>query len=144
MQIGVDSARAVENKRVFVVDSDDIIATALQFMLADEMETHIHDSLDAALAAAVHTPPLLILLGESVLIGEGVGVVSRFKEAIKDVRILVICMDAEADVVRQAVALGANGSLVRPLKIEMVRRRVDTQLGRRATLSIPVVRVGAP
>ena len=37
MQIGVDTQRAVETKRAFIIDSDDISAMALQFMLADEL-----------------------------------------------------------------------------------------------------------
>ena len=40
MQIGVETSRAVENKRIFVVDDDEIIRAALQFMLHDEYETH--------------------------------------------------------------------------------------------------------
>ena len=38
MQIGVETSKAVENKRVFVVDSDEITRAALQFMLHDENE----------------------------------------------------------------------------------------------------------
>ena len=34
---------------------------------------------------------------------------------------------------------GAQSTLLRPLKVENVRRKVDAQLGRRAALEIPVV-----
>jgi hypothetical protein len=40
MQIGVESSRAVENQRVFVVSGDEITRAVLQFMLHDEYETH--------------------------------------------------------------------------------------------------------
>lgn len=40
MQIGVDSEKAVDDRRVFVVDDDEITSAALQFMLHDEIETH--------------------------------------------------------------------------------------------------------
>ena len=40
MQIGVETAKAVDQRRVFVVDDDEITRAALQFMLHDEIETH--------------------------------------------------------------------------------------------------------
>ncbi len=40
MQIGVETAKAVDQRRVFVVDEDEITRAALQFMLHDEIETH--------------------------------------------------------------------------------------------------------
>ncbi len=139
MQIGVDSQRAVENKRVFVVDNDDVVSTALQFMLADEMETHVLMSAGEALAKAASTPPELILLGLSVIEAEGAAVVTQFKNSIADVRILVVCFDADEPLVKEALSLGAASTLLRPLKLENVRRKVDAQIGRRAALEIPVV-----
>jgi hypothetical protein len=53
MQIGVDTERAVDDRRVFVVDDDEITSAALQFMLHDEIETHELSSLEAAYAKAV-------------------------------------------------------------------------------------------
>ena len=51
MQIGVESSRSVENKRIFVVGGDDIDRAVLQFMLQDENETHEFPTLDAAFAS---------------------------------------------------------------------------------------------
>ena len=50
MQIGVETAKAVDQRRVFVIDEDEIIRAALQFMLHDEIETHELGSLDDAYA----------------------------------------------------------------------------------------------
>ena len=52
MQIGVETSKAVDQRRIFVVDEDEITRAALQFMLHDEIETHELASLDAAIAAA--------------------------------------------------------------------------------------------
>ena len=60
MQIGVDAQRAVENRRVFVVDDDDVTAMALQFMLQDDNETHLLTDL-AAVQAAPQAPDLLLV-----------------------------------------------------------------------------------
>jgi hypothetical protein len=63
MQIGVDSQRAVENRRIFVVAEDEITRAALQFMLLDEYETHEFAGLDEAFAKAAGNAPDLIILG---------------------------------------------------------------------------------
>lgn len=138
MQIGVDSQRAVENKRVFVIDSDDISSMALQFMLADECETHVLPDVDRALAKGRDWPPQLILLGAGSIAAEGAGAVTRLKEQHAGLKILIVCDSVEQEEVKQALALGANATLLRPLKLETVRRKVDAQLGRRAALGIPV------
>lgn len=48
MQIGVETSRVVENKRVFVVDDDEITRAVRQFMPQDESETHDLQSLGDA------------------------------------------------------------------------------------------------
>jgi DNA-binding response OmpR family regulator len=139
MQIGVETSRAVENKRVFVVDSNDVAAMALQFMLADEVECHVYEDVQTALDWAENRPPQLLLLGEALLLSDGTEIVGRFKAAVAGLRLLVVCADAQAAHVQAALAAGAQSTIVKPLTVEAVRRKVDTQLGRRAVLAIPVV-----
>lgn len=133
MQIGVDSQRAVENRRVFVIDSDEVIGTALQFMLADEYETHVFADVTAAVEKGRDWPPDLILLGMAV-----VGAIAGIRAAQPGARILLVCDGTAAE---QAQAQGAEGVLTLPLKLETVRRTVDAQLGRPAGFAIPVVPV---
>lgn len=140
MQIGVDSQRAVENKRVFVID-EEVSSIALQFMLADDNETHVLSGVAAAVEKGVDWPPDLILLGAGVIRLEGAGVTARLKSQLAGVKILVVCDAADGPAVREALAQGADGTLTRPLKLETVRREVDAQLGRRAHLAIPIVSV---
>lgn len=138
MQIGVDSQRAVENKRVFVVDSDEVSSMALQFMLADECETHVLPDVASALSKGCDWPPQLVLLGAGTIAEEGLSAISRLKAQHGGLKILVVCDSVDDAIVKEAIALGANAALPRPLKLETVRRKVDAQLGRRAALSIPV------
>ena len=138
MQIGVESLRAVENKRVFVVDSDEITRAVLQFMLHDENETHEIPSVAAAYQKAVDWKPDVILLGMPIVQERGIGVVSEIRERLPGVKIAIVA-DSSADAAAQdCLKLGAHSLLTKPLTIETVRRRVDTLLGRRTALSIPV------
>lgn len=141
MQIGVDSQRAVENKRVFVIDNDEVSGMALQFMLADECETHLLPNVVAALDKGRDWPPQLILLGAGVVAMEGIGSVTRFLNQLDGVKVMIVCDAPDEAPVREALAHGAAGTLLRPLKLETVRHKVDAMLGRRTKLTIPVVAV---
>lgn len=138
MQIGVDTQRAVETKRAFIIDSDDISAMALQFMLADELEVNVFAGSAEAIARAQVTALDVILLGASVVEAEGAPVVSRLQATLPGVPIVVFGPAGDA-AVAQALALGARSAIVRPFKVEAVRQKVNAQIGRRAVLTIPVV-----
>lgn len=141
MQIGVDSQRAVENKRVFVIDSDDVSSMALQCMLADECEAHVLPNVMAALDKGRDWPPQLILLGAGILAMEGADAVTHLKSHLHDVKVMIVCDSVNDPTIQKALALGASSTLLRPLKLETVRHKVDVQLGRRSTLLIPVVAI---
>jgi DNA-binding NtrC family response regulator len=143
MQIGVDTQRAVETKRAFIVDNDDISALALQFMLADELEVHVIAGSAEAIARARSRAVDVVLLGAGVIEAEGAQVVSALLAALPGVP-LIACGPAGDAGVAQALALGARSAITRPFKVEAVRQRVNAQIGRRALLSIPVVLGPAP
>jgi len=144
MQIGVETSRSVENKRIFVIDDDEIIRAALQFMLHDENETHEIAGLPLAFAKAAGWKPDLILLAASIVRGEGVGVLSEIRERIPGVKILVVADGPKDDIARQCLAAGAHGVLAKPLTIESVREKVDVVLGRRVGFAIPLTILKTP
>ena len=123
MQIGVGTSRAVENKRVFVVDDDGITRAVLQFMLQDDNETHDLPTLADAYAKG---QPDLLLLGLSVLETEGPGLLEAIGQRWPRTRILLIA-GSDQDTAARA---SAHGVLSRPFTVEAVRQKVDIQLGR--------------
>lgn len=138
MQIGVESSRAVENKRIFVVDSDEITRAVLQFMLHDENETHEIPSVAAACEKAESWKPDVVLLGMPIVEASGVGVVAQIRERIPGAKIAIVA-DSPSDATAQnCLKHGAHSLLTKPFTIESVRRKVDILLGRRTSLSIPV------
>ena len=68
MQIGVETSKAVDQRRVFVIDEDEITRAALQFMLHDEIETHELTNPEEAYEKGVGwLQPHVVLLGISFL-----------------------------------------------------------------------------
>ncbi len=139
MQIGVETSKAVDNKRVFVVDNDEITRAALQFMLHDENETHELSSVAGAIDKAREWPPHLVLLGMGVVQQQGAAVIGAIKSSMAGAKILLVCDSAADALVKDALAHGADGTLLTPLRIETVRRKVDSALGRAVPIGIPVV-----
>lgn len=141
MQIGVDSSKAVENKRLFVVDTDEITRMALQFMLHDENETHDLPNLGAAFVKSVDWKPDLLLLGIGVIRENGIEILQTIKSRIPGIVILLVA-DSKDDLMTQAcLQSGADALIVKPLTIEAVRKRVDAALGRKNKTVIPVFAV---
>ena len=130
MQIGVEMSKALENKRVFIVDDDEIIRAALQFMLHDEYEAHEVAGTEIAMEKAESQPPDLVVMSESLVKAGGFGVFARLRERAPKARILVVVEPANTSYGKECVVAGANGFLAKPLKIEFVRQKVDAMLGR--------------
>ncbi len=130
MQIGVESYRAVDNKRVFVVDHDEITRAALQFMLHDENETHEIPTLEAALEKSVDWKPDLLILGIAVIAEKGHDVLSMLKSKIPDLSIMVVTEARDLPLAITCLKSGADDLVAKPLTIEIVRAKVDKLLGR--------------
>lgn len=142
MQIGVETSKAVDQRRVFVVDDDEITRAALQFMLHDEIEAHELASVEEAYEKGVDwLKPHVVLLGVSFLKANGVGVVKEVLSRFPAVRLLIVCEKADEAIAVEGMKAGAHGALVKPLTIETVRKKVDTILGRGG--AAPLIQLGA-
>lgn len=131
MQIGVETAKAVDNKRLFVVANDEITRMALQFMLHDENETHDLPTLEAAFDKSVDWKPDLLLLGIDVVHERGTDVLLLIRSRLPQTKILLVADGRDDPLVASCKSVGVDGLLVKPLTIEDTRRKVDGLLGRR-------------
>ena len=131
MQIGVETAKAVDQRRVFVVDEDEITRAALQFMLHDEIETHELATPEEAYAKGVDwLTPDVVLLGVSFVKARGTALIGELGARFPGARILVVTDKSDETTAVEAMKAGAAGAVVKPLTLEGVRRKVDTILGR--------------
>jgi len=141
MQIGVETSKAVDQRRVFVVDADDITRAALQFMLHDEIETHELATPEEAYEKGTGwLKPDLVLLGVSFLNERGTGLIGEIAGRFGDTRIIIICDKSDEAVAVEGIKAGAHAALVKPLTLETVRQKVDTVLGRGG--AAPLIQLG--
>ena len=131
MQIGVETSKAVDQRRVFVVDDDEITRAALQFMLHDEIETHELATPEDAYAKGIDwLQPHVVMLGVGHLKARGNDLVKEMKDRWPGVRILIVTDKSDEAVAVAGLKAGAHGAVVKPLTLEAVRKKVDTILGR--------------
>lgn len=131
MQIGVDTAKAVDQRRVFIVEPDEITRAVLQFILQDEIETHEMSSPEEVYEKGRDwLKPDLVLLGAGLVEARGTGVVTELTAAYPGLRVLVVHDKQTEAPALAALQAGAHGALVKPLMIETVRKKVDIVLGR--------------
>jgi DNA-binding response OmpR family regulator len=131
MQIGVETAKAVDQRRVFVIDDDEITRAALQFMLHDEIETHELATPEEAYEKGVDwLRPDVVMLAVSFLKSRGAALVREILITFPGVRVLIITAKDDEAIAIEGLKAGAHGAIVKPLTIEAVRRKVDTILGR--------------
>jgi len=130
MQIGVESSKAVDNKRIFVIDEDEIIRAALQFMLHDENETHEAPSLEWAYEKAVDWPPDLVIFSEALLRRHGAALYGEIRERLRGPKIMIVLEPGGVELAKQCLSEGADSVAIKPLRIELVRRKADLLLGR--------------
>ena len=138
MQIGVETSRAVDGKRLFIVNDDEIVRAVLQFMLGDDNEAHDLPDLDAAFAKAEAWPPDLLLFGFAAVARDD-SVLATIAARLPTARILLVTDAGDDDAARGWIGRGAHGVLSKPLTVETVRRRVDSVLG---LLKAPMVQLG--
>lgn len=138
MQIGVELARAMENKRVFIVDDEEIIRAALQFMLHDEFEAHEVASPTLAFDKAKAQPPDLVVIAADLLKAQGLELLRKFRSETPNAKILVVVDAGDGGYGGECMAAGAHGFLAKPLKVEFVRQKVDAMLGRGKGVTIPL------
>jgi DNA-binding NarL/FixJ family response regulator len=141
MQIGVETTKAVDQRRVFVVDEDEIVRAALQFMLHDEIETHELATPEEAYAKGIDwLKPDVVMLGVSFLKQRGSGLVGELAARFPGVRLLIVTDKCDEATAIEAIKAGAHGAVVKPLTLESVRKKVDTILGRDG--AAPLIQLG--
>ena len=124
-----------EDDIIFVVEGDEVIRSALHFILDDQNETYSFANLDLAFAKvtelkAQDTAPGLILLGVDLLKNHGENTVAEIASQLPGARILIVANTVNDPLALTALEWGAHDVLGKPISFDSVHRRVDALLRR--------------
>ncbi len=116
--------------RVFVVESDEVIRSALQFILDNHSETLGFTSLSQAFAEAAELPPDLVLLGIGLVENDGERVLSEIEKRLPGAKILIVANSVKDPLALLSLKWGAHDVLGKPISFNSVHGKVDALLGR--------------
>ena len=119
-----------EDDIIFVVESDEVIRSALHFILDDQHETHSFATLDLAYAGAGDVTPDLVLLGIDFLKDDGQGAVTGITRRLPGAKILIVANSVNDPLALKALRWGAHEVLGKPISFDSVRGKVDALLDR--------------
>lgn len=130
MPINPKPLRLADDSIIFVVEGDEVVRSALQFILDDQNETHSFAHLDQALANAAERTPNILLLGIGAVQHNGERTLAEIAIRLPNARILMVA-DSESDPLALAsLKWGAHGILGKPITFDSVRGKVDALLMR--------------
>ncbi|MGD9659389.1 MAG: response regulator, partial [Methylocystis sp.] len=120
--------KVIRSWRVFVVDDNENLQGAIQFMLRDGYEAHEIVSATGALTKAKQIRPDLLILAEGVIRVNGPDLIQEFLARIPEAKILVVVDQLSSGFGQICIAAGAHDFIAKPLRAELVRDKVEALL----------------
>lgn len=128
MRTNFEPYHQAATERIFVVESDEVVRSALQFILNHQHGTHGFKGLDQALTKAADSPPDVVLLGIGLVQKGGERVLGEIVSRLPATRILVVADTASDPLARKCLKWGAHDVLGKPISFESVHCKVDALL----------------
>ena len=93
----------------FVVEPDEVVRSALHFILDGRTETHSFASLDQALAKAADRKPNIVPLGIGLVRNDGETTLAELAMRLPSTRILIVANSVTDPIARAGLRWGAHG-----------------------------------
>src|SRR5258708_20855619 len=108
MRKNFEPFRSEQPHRIFVIESDEVVRSALQFILNEHSETLGFTSLDLALAEAA---PDIVLLGIDFVETSGKGALAEIAGRWPGTKILIVANSVNDPLARMTLRWGAHDLL---------------------------------
>jgi len=112
-----------EKEKVLVVDDEAVICSLLsEFLTLEGYQAVIACSGKEALSYAEREKPHVVLLDIKMPGMNGLDVLAKIKKANKDTKIIIMTGEDTPELFTEAKALGADYCILKPFKLENLRR----------------------
>jgi len=115
---------------IFVVEADEVVRSALHFILDDRNETHSFANLDKAFAKAADRAPNIVVLGIGFVENNGERALAEIAMRLPGTKILIVANSVNNPIARASLRWGAHDVLGKPISFDSVRGKVDAVLDR--------------
>ncbi len=118
---------------VFVIESDQVIRSALGYILSERHETFTFAETADALSKAARATPDAVLVGSSILEYGGAETVGMLARKLNQAGIIVVAGSTKSPLALAGLRQGAEAIIAKPITFDGVTHAVDTVLARRST-----------
>ncbi len=119
------------SKCVFVIEADQVVRSALGYILSGRHETFTFGEPSDAMSKAASSPPDIVLVGVSLLGENGAETVATLAQEFDRAGIILVSDSATAPPALAALHQRAEAVIAKPITFEGVTRTVEQVLARR-------------
>ncbi|MGJ4906432.1 response regulator [Bradyrhizobium oligotrophicum] len=119
--------------RVFVIEADQVIRSALGYILSERHETFTFAETADALSKAVRATPDAVLVGSSILEDDGAETVGMLARKMHQAGIIVVAGSTRSPLALAGLQQGAEAIIAKPITFDGVTHAVDSVLARRGS-----------
>jgi DNA-binding NarL/FixJ family response regulator len=130
MPIDLKPLLSEQDDIIFVVEGDEVVRSALHFILDDRNETHSFANLDQAFAKAADRTPNIVVLGIGFVENNGERALAGVAMQLPGTKILIVANSVNDPIARASLRWGAHDVLGKPITFDSVRGKVDALLDR--------------
>jgi DNA-binding NtrC family response regulator len=130
MPIDLKPLLSEQDDIIFVVKDDEVVRSALHFILDDRNETHSFANLDQAFAKAADREPNIVVLGIDFVENNGERALAEIAMRLPGTKILIVANSVNDPIARASLRWGAHDVLGKPISFDSVRGKVDALLDR--------------
>jgi DNA-binding NarL/FixJ family response regulator len=132
MPIDLQPSPPAKADAIFVIEGDEVVRSALHFILDDQDETHSFAALDPAFAKAAEVAPDVVLLGIGFVRNDAERVLAEIERRLPGAKIMIVANSTRDPLALDCLKWGAHSVLGKPITFDSVRCKVDALLGRHA------------
>ena len=123
------------DERIFVIETDQVIRSALGFILSEDHDTYTFSEIDDALTKAAQLHPDVVLLGIGQIERHGAQLVADLMRQLRDSSIILVADTTTAPLVQEGLHRGAQAVIGKPISFDGVSGKVDSVLAARSSAS---------
>ena len=135
MQIETESCATGDQPTAFVIEGEQVVRSALHYILRERYRARTFATPDDALAHAGEAPDI-VLLGVAILQGLDDAALSKLRERFADAKVLVVAERRSDPLARACLQRGAHGIIDKPISFDSVCNAVDTTLAAPRVLNV--------
>jgi CheY-like chemotaxis protein len=127
MQFETEFYTTGDRPTVVVIESEQVVRSALHYILRGRYWTRAFATLDDAVGSSAETPDV-VLLGIAFLQSQGNTVLANLGEQFPDAKILLVAERTSDPLARASLETGAHGIVSKPISFDTVCGAVDAVL----------------